>query len=472
MYKDIEKKVIDFMNEYDMVSDGDTIVVATSGGADSVALLNLFVESKDKIADNLTIVAATVNHGIRAESADRDMHHVEEVAEKLGVKCIVFNAKTDGTVVPAGASEEWARKLRYDYFKRLPEILGVPESRLKIATAHTESDQAETVLFRLSRSASYKSLMGIPVKRNNFIRPFLCLTRADTEFLCEHFNTEFVTDETNLEDDYCRNKIRHNVIPVLSEINDEAEQHIADLAEYSRKLNEYFLHKAKVLSDVAAVAGVGWDVSKLKDVDDLELEAFTNYIIEYNDVQPSKVNMRILADMIKNGKGGIQLSNTVSMAIHNGILELHKEQPEIEKVKLDKFRDKLESGSYEVEMNSESNYKVKVSKISKAELCDLVNNYGIRELAHVAVGNKLFSGIIMDNFDPDDKFKPAKRMSKKVRKFYSEMPIIAKDNQRVPCLKQADTGEIVWMYGLGFTDGFSPDMSKIDEYPDDLYMVL
>lgn len=471
MYKDIEKKVIDFMNEYSMVSDGDTIVVATSGGADSVALLNFFVESKDKIANNIKVVAATVNHGIRAESADRDMHHVEEVAANLGVKCITFNAKTDGTVVPDGASEEWARKLRYDYFKKLPEILEIPESKLKIATAHTESDQAETVLFRLSRSASYKSLMGIPVKRNNFIRPFLCLTRADTEFLCEYFKTKFMTDETNLEDDYCRNKIRHHVIPVLSEINSDAEQHIADLAEYSRKLNEYFLHKSKMLDSSAAVAGIGWDVSKLKDIDDLELEAFTNYIIEYNGVQPSKVNMKILADMIKNNKGGIQLSDTVSMNIHNGILELHKEQPKIEKVKLDEFKNKLESGSYEVELNSESQYKIKLSKIDKAELDNLIGNYGIRELAYIAIGSKLFDRLMMDSFNPDDKFKPAKRMSKKVRKFYSEMPIIAKDNQSVPCLKHADTGEIVWMYGIGFTDGFSPDMNNIDECSDDLYIV-
>ena len=206
--RNIEKKVLKYIHEKNLLLDGIiTVYVATSGGADCMALLAFL---RDHM--NLNVVAVHVNHGIRGASADRDQAFVVNYCKNHNIQCIVFNAREDNIEIPEKASEEWARNLRYNYFNTLDM------SNAVIATAHTATDQVDTVVFRLARGCGINGLAGIPAKRDNIIRPFLCLTRKETEQLVSYYNTYHVTDESNLTDENARKKIRHHVVPVIKEI--------------------------------------------------------------------------------------------------------------------------------------------------------------------------------------------------------------------------------------------------------------
>lgn len=194
-----------------MLKGGERITAALSGGADSVCLLLILKEIEEKY--NLEIDAIHINHCIRGEESDRDEQFCRRLCEKLNVPLTV--KKID---VPAYAKEkkqsleEAARDIRYEKFAE-KSIGGL------IATAHTASDNAETVILNLVRGTGLKGLCGIPSVRGNIIRPLIDVTRQDVEDYLEKRIQDYVTDSTNLTTDYTRNRIRHNIIPEIMKIN-------------------------------------------------------------------------------------------------------------------------------------------------------------------------------------------------------------------------------------------------------------
>ena len=166
------------------------LCAAVSGGADSMALLRVLLELRETFGYPLT--ACHVNHGLRGETADRDEAFVRAECARLGVPLTVFHPADVGMAVPPHAGEDWARRLRYACFAQL--LAGGIDC---IATAHTATDQAETLLFRLARGTGLHGAGGIRPRRPGYCRPLLGLTRAETEALCAAFEQGWVTDETN-----------------------------------------------------------------------------------------------------------------------------------------------------------------------------------------------------------------------------------------------------------------------------------
>ena len=464
MYIKLEQRVKTFIVENQLIDNDDIVVVATSGGADSMAMLNtLYNIFKADGKEKTNLVAVTVNHGIRGYTADRDMKHVENFCSKLGIKCITFNAKVDGTAIPKDAQEEWARQLRYKYFSKIPSLLKVSPDKVKIATAHTKSDQAETVLFRISRNSSYKSLMGIPIKRDNYIRPFLCLTREDVEHICLELNIDYMTDETNLEDDYARNKIRHSVIPVLTQINSGALDHINDLAVFNTKLNDYFLHKAKEIESRTQVGKNKWDISGILDNHELEVDAFINYILDKSGVQLSKHNTELIKETMFKG-GSIELNKKTTVRVENytgkenkKILILVTRAPDVSTMTINRqlanYIDKHEA----IHLNHrDRKYSIIILKVDLEYARLYVKNAGVIALGTLTTYEGLFGlGLKICPCNPNDEFRPACRTRRKIRKMYTEMNIIPENISSVPCIKTTND-KVVWLYNIGFTDGFSP----------------
>lgn len=151
------------------------IALAVSGGADSMALLCLMRPLAEE--NGITLTVCHVNHGLRGETADRDEAFVREACARLGLPLRIFHAaELEAEVGRPQAGEDWARRLRYACFGRL-----LAEGIDAVATAHTGSDQAETLLFRLARGTGLHGAAGIRPSRPGYLRPLLCLTRADTE---------------------------------------------------------------------------------------------------------------------------------------------------------------------------------------------------------------------------------------------------------------------------------------------------
>lgn len=203
------ENVLENIYKYKMIEKGDRVTAALSGGADSVCLLLCLSELKEKLGITLEVVH--INHNIRGAESDSDENFCKKLCRELNLNLKVISVNIPDIAKSSGKSlEETARDVRYQKFS---EISG------KIATAHTLSDNAETVLLNLIRGTGLKGLCGIPPVRDNIIRPLIGVTREQVEDYLKNKNQEYVTDSTNLSDDYTRNKIRHKIIPVMTEIN-------------------------------------------------------------------------------------------------------------------------------------------------------------------------------------------------------------------------------------------------------------
>ena len=195
------------IKNFNMLKKGEAVLAALSGGGDSVALLLLLKEL------GYVVSACHVNHNLRGSESDRDELFCKRLCEEndilLFVESIDVNTFCKNNRL---STEEGARILRY-------KALEKNANGCKIATAHTLSDSFETTLFNLTRGASLKGLCGIPPVRGNIIRPLIECTREEIEGYLSEKNQIFVNDSTNFENEYTRNKIRHEIIPVLKKIN-------------------------------------------------------------------------------------------------------------------------------------------------------------------------------------------------------------------------------------------------------------
>jgi len=215
------------IEKHNMLQKGDKIIAALSGGADSVALLDVLCQLKDRYS--LEIYAVHVHHGIRGDEADADCDFCIKLCKKMGVELFIKQYDIPELAKELGMSEEEAgRHARYEAFDEMCVLLGAD----KIAVAHNMNDDAETVIMRLCRGTGMKGLCGISPVRDNIIRPLINVSREEIEGYLEERNIPFRTDSTNNEDDYTRNRIRHNILPVLeSEVNKGSVINIAKTAE-------------------------------------------------------------------------------------------------------------------------------------------------------------------------------------------------------------------------------------------------
>lgn len=229
------KKIYDFINEFNMIAKCDRIVVGLSGGADSVCLLRVLHSIIEKDRLPVELVAVHINHGIRGEEAVRDQEFSRQLCEKLNIRYVEKSFDIPKIAVSEGASEEEAgRKVRYAVFNELAGNSG------KIAVAHHMDDQAETVLMNLFRGSSIKGMGGMSPVRDNIIRPLLCVTRQEIEDYLRGLNQDYVTDSSNLSDDYTRNRIRNKLLPYIREnINQEVSKHVVQLSNQLRQCQEY-----------------------------------------------------------------------------------------------------------------------------------------------------------------------------------------------------------------------------------------
>lgn len=209
----MKKKVIDFIKENSMIESGDKVLVALSGGPDSVCLLHILSELRELL--HIEVYAAHVNHCLRGESALKDEAYVEELCKNLNIKCFVKRVDINKISEEQNISTEMAgREERYKFFEEIKNEYSLD----KIAIAHNANDQAETLIMRALRGTGIEGLVGIKSVRDGiFIRPILILRRKEIEEYCKINNLNPRIDETNLEEIYSRNKIRLKAIPFIEE---------------------------------------------------------------------------------------------------------------------------------------------------------------------------------------------------------------------------------------------------------------
>ena len=213
-----------------MLAPGDTVLVALSGGADSVALLRFFLEEREELGLR-RIAAAHLNHGLRGEEAHRDEQFVRRLCARWQIPLSVRREPVGQLAAEQSLGlEEAGRLARYAFLEseaaRWERETGGP---VKIATAHTLSDSMETALLCLARGCGLDGLLGIPPVRGRIVRPLTDCTRAEVEAFCAARDLPFVTDSTNSDCRYSRNRIRSRVIPELTRLNPRLDEAFARL---------------------------------------------------------------------------------------------------------------------------------------------------------------------------------------------------------------------------------------------------
>ena len=263
------KTVENFIREQDLIPAGSTVLCAVSGGADSIAMLHILYRLRDQL--DFTLAAAHYNHQLRGAESDRDQRFVEQFT----ALCCGEHRLPGGETVPAvrlytGSGdvarqsrlrgkgiEETARDMRYAFLRQTAEEAGAD----LIATAHTASDNVETILFHLARGAGLRGLGGILPRRDNIIRPLLTVTRRQVEDYLRLWCLPHMEDSSNDNDDYTRNRIRHQVLPVLEDVAPGFAARLVNTAALLRADEEVLTGQARALAERAQVQDGGLSIS-------------------------------------------------------------------------------------------------------------------------------------------------------------------------------------------------------------------
>lgn len=236
--KDIAKTVRQTITQFHMIEAGDTVVIGVSGGPDSVCLLDIL--RRLAAEDSFRLHVVHVNHGLRQEAQEEEQY-VEELCRQWAIPCTVFHEDIRAYAAAEGCSvEEAGRKYRYQCFEQVMK----EQNGNRIAVAHHRNDRAETMLFHMVRGTGMKGMAGIPAVRGAVIRPLFQISRQEIMEYLTAKQIRYYTDSSNASNEYSRNRIRNQVMPVLDTVNEQAAAHMAAAADAAAEYWNYVEEEA------------------------------------------------------------------------------------------------------------------------------------------------------------------------------------------------------------------------------------
>ena len=449
LLRDTEARVLAWCEQAGLFAHGQRVAAAVSGGADSMALLRILLALAGRL--EVEVSACHVNHKLRGAAADADEAFVREECARLRVPLQVCRAGEDGLPL-AGGGEAGARALRYACFERV-HAGGID----RIATAHTVTDQAETLLFRLARGTGLHGAGGIRPARDFYVRPLLCLTRAEVEAYCRAAGQGWVTDGTNLSDAYARNRLRHDALPALRQANAGAERNLARFCEKAARAGAYFDRAAAALLEQAAAQaprpGPGvWALDPLRRADPLVREAAAHALVApWRD--PEERYIRLICRMVERGAGAVQLRPGVRLRAGQGCL--WRETPPPARPAGLQARPFCPEKWTEYPLEGDKILLARLVRETFQEKTQVVHKKDLKNVADYARITMLHPALTLRTRLPGDTYRPAGRgIAKSLRKWMNEQAIPPSERDRLPLL--ADGSEVIWVCGAGFADGLAP----------------
>lgn len=426
--KTIEDKILSVIDKHRMLSCGDTVVVAVSGGADSMCLLHFFNKISSRM--QLNIICAHVNHSIRGTEADSDEEFVRSFCNKNNIRAVFARYNVPELAKENGESEEQCgRRLRYAFFSSVAE-------NAKIATAHNLNDSAETFLFNFTRGTGLKGLTGIPAVRDNIIRPLCECTREEIERYLNDEGIAYVTDSTNLSDEYSRNKIRHNVLPVLNEINPGFFSVFANCISVLSDSEKYIEEKTEE-AFIKTKKYTKFSVDDIIQLDNVIRDRLIIKIAEHfgaSDV--SFRHVEIISSFLSAG-GALMLSEDVTIVSDGKYLyKTEKKLPEV------CINEKFDMSRTVYDFPG---CTLTVETVDK----NIIKNYNISQLclSGYADSDKLVNSFFRTR-KSGDRFRYANaEHSKSLKNLFKEKGISISDRWGIPML--ADDEHIFWIDGVG-----------------------
>ena len=304
---EIITKINAAVSKHQMLISGDTVVIGVSGGADSMLLLYYLMHQQDKM--KLHLIVANVEHGIRGEASKQDTLFVQTYCKEHAIEFHSLSCDVPREAAEHKMSiEAYARDVRYRYFESF--------SCDKIAVAHNLSDSAETVIFNLVRGASIKGAAGIAPVRGKLIRPLIECTKDEILTACAELGIPYVTDETNQDDAYTRNYIRHRIMPCLAHINPAYEKAFSRFSQSAREDYAYLESVAKeCLMQARTEFGIPLHVLRSQAVP-IAKRMQLLYFFEFGFI-PDEAQLSAAMELIEN-PGALQLRGDLMLTTYGG----------------------------------------------------------------------------------------------------------------------------------------------------------
>lgn len=426
-----KEDVLSVIKKYNMLENCDRIVVGLSGGADSVCLLSVLNSLKAEYG--FSLVAAHINHGIRGAEAQRDEESCKRLCESLNVPLEILHADIPTLSKQQGiGEEECGRIVRYDFFRSLAGKRG------KIATAHNLNDNAETLLLNLVRGAGSKGACGIPPVRDNIIRPLIETDRKSIEKYCEENELQYVTDSTNLECEYSRNKIRIKVLPTLCEINQNA---VGALSGFASRMREQEAFLESVVNEKYALCVKD---SELYEAEFSALDIFLKKRIAgrfLSELSHGEVESKHIDDFLRFVGSGKTLVTASATEIVSRDGKIFKKPEQAEQFSVDFSLDDKKVNLPFCEISVEKYDTKDLQNLNKDMLDNLIDC------------DKISNTLILRSRKDGDKFTFSKRrVTKTVKKLFNEDKIPPEVRNRMIILDS--DGEVAWLRGYGTNKKF------------------
>ena len=435
-----EKKVLSTILEHQMISSGEYIIVAVSGGPDSVCLLNILFQLRERL--NVSLIVAHLDHGLRPGEDEKETEFVTMLARKRNL-AVAYEKASQLKKVHGASLEEKARVIRYQFFN---SVLDQYHAH-KVALGHNMDDQAETVLMHILRGTGIAGLSGIPPTREDrYIRPLIRIKREEIHAYLREKNLPFMMDSSNLDKRYLRNKMRLELIPILLRYQPRLIEHLDDLAFLCRHENRYMELEAErqLQAMIFDSSGLSLDIclANLKNL-------------------PVPLQYRIIRKAIAMTKGNLR---RIDMRHIREIIELtSNSKPQ---VKINLPGDLTVKKVYErlrFSLGSEiqtSDFSYTIDSMGRFPLKEINKVISFEELTR-----KDFEGyapspwegffdlkaihwpLIIRNFRAGDKFMPLGLNGfKKLKDVFIDNKIPSEERSAIPILE--NRGEIVWVCGI------------------------
>lgn len=438
--KATEQKVLRFIKENNLIDENDKILIALSGGPDSVFLLHFFNKFKKKY--KIEIGAAHINHLLRGKNSDRDELFCKTICDELEIPFYYTRTNVKFFAKQKKHSLEIAgRKIRYNYFDEIFSANGYN----KIATAHNSDDNTETVLLNLIKGAGIKGISGIPVKRGKIIRPILCLSKKEILEYLEENKFEYRIDESNLSNEYERNYLRNDIIPLIKKIlNPSFGESVLKSALNFQRLNLFIdkkLNELKSEFDIKKNKSVSFSTDKLSKVDEfLIYQLIKNLIDENFNVQTESNDIKKIL-LLKNKQAG------KSEELSNNLLVLKERDKIIIK------KNKPINESFEKEIKVGGIIKIDKRKFSITEVPKNKMDIGKNRNIEFISADKIKGSFIIRNWQIGDKFFPIGMFgTKKISDYLTDVKI--NSFERKSQIVLVNNKKIVWVIGQRLDDRF------------------
>ena len=435
MIKSTEQKVVKFILNKKLIDAGDNILLALSGGSDSVFLLEFLYKYKRRF--NIDIAAFHLNHMLRGKEANIDEQFCKKITAQ---KKVPFFSTSKNVKLFAKRNrislEEAGRELRYS------ELLKIAKTNnyTKIATAHILDDNAETVLLNLIKGTGIKGLSGIPERREKIIRPILAISKKEILYYLQYKKINYRTDSSNVENNYQRNYLRNEIIPlIIDKLNPQFNSAVFRTSQiirgYTSLINEQInntVKKAVIFKQKKIII----NLKQLKETDvRLYGDVLRSSVKKYLNEDLESKNISELLKLIKAQTGReIRFSNRIAAVKDRNLIIIYLKKREMKNVK-----------QVEINIGEEKQFEGKSISISLFKRHKL-NFYIVNNKEYISKDN-IKSSFILRRWKQGDRFYPlGMKNSKKLSDFLTEQKVRASEKKEQLVLTNA--GKIVWVVGI------------------------